>query len=160
MNDFAKKVAGLTSKKATQIPVTAQTQRRGKYSVNIVCAKGNRKSVTLSKALADQLALIDHVYITVYKEDGCIILSPSSVNEYSANCSFSNDKDRMIYNALLVHFIADTFELDYTAKTSMSFSTIHFDSIDDMPIAVVMMRNDVVTDAGDTSEGQVLDSDS
>lgn len=158
MNDFNNKVKGLTSKKATQIPVTAQTQRRGKYSVNIVCAQGNRKSITLSMALSDQLALSEDVYITLYGDDGCIVLSPAPISEYSVKCSFSNEKSRIIYNSTLVHFIAETFELDYTIRTSMSFSQVLFDTMSGISVAVVMLREPVPS-SDIVAEGQVSDYD-
>ena len=53
----------LANAKATKIPTTAQTRRGGgKYSVNLVCAKGNRKSLTVSKKLAEELALTNRSF--------------------------------------------------------------------------------------------------
>ena len=66
MYDSAEKVINLTSKKATKIPATAQTSKGGAYSLNIVCAKGNRKSISLSKKLAEKLSLSSNVFVTAY----------------------------------------------------------------------------------------------
>ena len=56
MYDSKNMVNDLTTKKAIAIPASVQTQRGGQYSVNIVCAKNNRKSIKLTKKLADKLA--------------------------------------------------------------------------------------------------------
>ena len=102
----------LANAKATRIPTTAQNRRGGgKYSVNLVCAKGNRKSLTVSKKLAEELALKNDVYITVYADNGLIALSSAAIDEDSVSYSFSNDKDRIVYNAALAYFLADTFDL-------------------------------------------------
>ena len=127
----------LTQMQATQIPTIAQSRRGGAYSVNIVCAKHNRKSITLTKRLAEQLSLTTDVFVTIYGNDGYLVLSSSPLNEYSTKCSFSNDKDFIVYNAALVQFIAEIFKLDYEGKTSMSFRNIKFGISDDIPVAMV-----------------------
>lgn len=131
----------LANAKATKIPTTAQTRRGGgKYSVNLVCAKGNRKSLTVSKKLAEELALTTVVYVTVYAENGCIALSPAAIDEDSVSYSFSNDKDRIVYNAALAHFLADTFDLDYKTHTSHSFNNVEFEAIQGIKTAIVVMN--------------------
>ena len=122
---------------STPIPAALHSNRGGAYAVNIVCAQGNRKSITLSKKLADKLGLTTGVYITVYANDGLIALSPVSIDENSLLYSFSNDKDHIIYNASLVHFLATTFELDYNNRTSRSYRNIEFTSVSDIPVAKV-----------------------
>ncbi len=131
----------LADAKATIIPTTAQTRRGGgKYSVNLVCAKRNRKSLTVSKKLAEELALTTGVYITVYAENGWIALSPAAIDEDSVSYSFSNEKDRIVYNAALVHFLAETFDLDYENCTSHSFSNIVFVTLQGIKTAIVVMN--------------------
>lgn len=130
----------LADAKATRIPTTAQTKRGGKYSVNLVCAKGNRKSLTVSKKLAEELALTTVVYVTVYAENGCIALSPAAIDEDSVSYSFSNDKDRIVYNAALAYFLADTFGLDYEKHTSHSFGNVVFDTLQGIKTAIVVMN--------------------
>ena len=150
--------SSLAAKKATAIPTTAQIKRGGAYSVNIVCAKNNRKSLTLTKKLADALELSADVYITVYADDGCIALSPAPIDENSAKFSFSNAKDHIVYNANLVCFIAETFTLDYTGRTSMSFKNIKFGSVNGVRYAEVILSE---TTAGtlSISESEQKDED-
>ena len=138
MSTMNNQTTSLANAKATRIPTTAQT-RGGKYSVNLVCAKGNRKSLTVSKKLAEELALTTGVYITVYADNGWIALSPAEIDEDSVSYSFSNDKDRIVYNAALVHFLAETFGLDYENCTSHSFGNIVFNTFQGIKTAIVIM---------------------
>lgn len=132
-------VPSLNQKKATVIPTTAQTKRGGAYSVNLVCAKNNRKSLTLTKKLADALQLSTYVYITVYADDGSIALSSASINENSVQFSFSNETDHIVYSANLVRFIAETFALDYTNRTSYSFNNVTFSTTNGVAYAEVLL---------------------
>ena len=140
MSNIKNQTTCLANAKATRIPTTAQTKRGGKYSVNLVCAKGNRKSLTVSKKLAEELALTTDVYVTVYADNGWIALSPAAIDEDSVSYSFSNDKDRIVYNAALAYFLAETFELDYEKHTSYSFSNVVFDTIQGIKTAIVVMN--------------------
>lgn len=140
MSTMNNQTTSLANAKATRIPTTAQTRRGGKYSVNLVCAKGNRKSLTVSKKLAEELALTSDVYITVYADNGLIALSSAAIDEDSASYSFSNDKDRIVYNAALAYFLADTFDLDYEKHTSHSFNNVMFDTIQGIKAAIVVMN--------------------
>lgn len=151
MIDFTK----LNQEKATPMPQNTHISQGGKFSVNIVCARGNRKSITLTKKLAEQLNLGSTVFVTIYGDDGLIVLSSTAINEYSAECKFSNTKDYIVYNAQLVHFIADTFDLDYTSRTSMSFSEVSFGVINNVQSAVVMIKNATAAPKTNIIEGQV-----
>ena len=152
-------VPSLNQKKATAIPTTAQTKRGGAYSVNLVCAKGNRKSLTLSKKLAEHLTLTTSVYITVYGNDGSIALSPTPIDDNSVQYIFSNDRDFIVYNAALVQFIAEIFELDYTSRTSMSFRDIKFGTANDTPIAEVILKEVPPSLLSEVSEVEAVVSD-
>ena len=147
-------VSSLAAKKATSIPTTAQNQRGGAYSVNLVCAKNNRKSLTLTKKLADTLQITTDVHITVYANDGSIALSSAPIDEYSVKYAFSNEKDYIIYNACLVRFIADTFALDYTERTSYSFNRITFGTVNSVKFAEVIMTDKPMV-ASNTAEVEV-----
>lgn len=144
--------SSLAAKKATVIPTTAQSQRGGVYSVNLVCAKSNRKSLTLTKKLADALQLSTNVYITVYADDGCIALSPESIDDNSVKYSFSNEVNHIVYNANLVRFIAETFSLDYSSRTSLSFNNIKFGTVNGTAYAEVIITDKQVVASGATED--------
>ena len=153
MYDSKNMVNDLTTKKAIAIPASVQTQRGGQYSVNIVCAKNNRKSIKLTKKLADKLGLKESVFVTVYRDDVIITLSSVAINEYSSEFSFSNANDFIVYNAPLVYFLAETFKLNYEGVTSMAFRKIEFNYVENNIVAEVTMKpeihkpsNDVIND--------------
>lgn len=161
--------SSLAAKKATAIPTTAQTKRGGAYSVNLVCAKNNRKSLTLTKKLSDALQLSTYVYITVYADDGSIALSSDSIDDNSVKYSFSNETDHIVYNANLVRFIAEAFALDYTNRTSYSFNDITFGSTNGIAYAEVILvkksdatlcTTEVGAEVDTEAETEELDDDS
>lgn len=158
MNDFNNMVDCLTSKKATKIPATAQTSRGGAYSLNIVCAKGNRKSMTISKKLAEKLSLSSNVFITAYDTEGYIVLSNTAIDHESVSYKFSNAKNCIVYNAALVQFLSETFELDYSQKTSKSFSDIEFTTSGDTPIAIVTLKKINIEEEEDANENNTQDN--
>ena len=158
MNNSTEKVISLTSKKATRIPVTAQISRGRAYSLNIVCAKGNRKSMSLSKKLAEKLALTSNVFVTVYDTEGYIALSNMAIDPDSAAYKFSNATDYIVYNAALVQFLVETFELDYTQRTSISFRDIEYTTYDDIPVAIVTIKKVAVDEEEDTDETEAQDN--
>jgi hypothetical protein len=158
MNNSTEKVISLTSKKATRIPTTAQNQRGGAYSLNLVCANGNRKSMTVSKKLAERLILASNVYVTVYDTDGCIALSSALIDEASVSYKFSNNRDYIVYNAALVQFLAETFELDYTQRTSISFRDIIFTTCSDIPVAIVTLKKVAVEEEENLDEDESQDN--
>ena len=159
MSNTITSASSLAAKKATAIPVTAQTKRGGAYSVNLVCAKGNRKSLTLSKKLAEHLTLSTDVYITVYGKDGSIALSPTPIDDKSVEYNFSNNRDFIVYNAALVQFIAETFVLDYSARTSMSFRNINFYTIGSNTVAEVILKEVPPSPLSEVSEDEAVASD-
>lgn len=158
MNDFNNMVNSLTDKKATRIPTTAQTSRSRACSLNIVCAKNNRKSITLHKTIAEKLALDSNVYVTVYDTEGCIVLSPVAIDKNSVSYMFSNTISFIIYNAALVQFLAEIFELDYTQRTSISFRDIEFSDIGDTPVAIVTLKKVDTKEEINTDENQAQDN--
>lgn len=157
MKDFKNKVDSLTDKKATRIPATAQASRGRACSLNIVCAKNNRKSITLHKTIAEKLALDSNVYVTVYNTEGCIVLSPVAIDQNSVAYKFSNTISFIIYNAALVQFLAEIFELDYTQRTSISFRDIEFTTIGDTPVAIVTLKK-IVSPTTSTEEEEEEDA--
>ena len=77
MSNIKNQTTCLANAKATRIPTTAQIRRGGgKYSVNLVCAKGNRKSLAVSKKLAEGALKVHYElakhFMVDYDESGSI----------------------------------------------------------------------------------------
>lgn len=154
-NNFNSAIVG---KKATRIPATAQTSKGGAYSLHIVCAKGNRKSISLSKKLAEKLSLSSNVFITAYDTEGYIVLSNTAIDHESVSYKFSNAKDYIVYNAALVQFLAETFYLDYAQRTSISFRDIEFSNIEDINVAIITLKKVDTKEEINTDENQAQDN--
>ena len=139
MKSFVDIFKNINNKKATIIPSAVRTSH-GKYSVGIVCSEKNGKRVTLTSALAKRLKLDDKVFVTAYIDDGFIMFSPSALNGYSLEVHLMGTDKKIAYNAGLVHFLIDNFNLDYSSCVSKSFSDIVFNEDIDNPIAVLNLR--------------------
>ncbi len=132
-NNFNAAVSGKT---ATPITPSART-RRSKYSVTIVCSKRNGKRVTFTAALAARLKLTDTIYVTAYADDRFIVLGATPFNESSTAFNLSGDDMKMAYSSGLVHFLIETFRLEYGGHVSKCFGDISFNDDPDAPMAML-----------------------
>ena len=133
MNKFN---AAISGKKATPITPSARTGH-SKYSVTIVCSERNGKRVTFTSALAKKLKLIDTIFVTAYADDGFIILGATPFNEASSAFNLSGDAMKITYSSGLVHFLIETFHLEYGGHVSKSFGDISFNDAPDAPMAIL-----------------------
>jgi hypothetical protein len=131
--DYERKIANKT---ATAIDSGASVGS-GKYSVGIVCSKSNGKRVTLTAALATKLKIKDVMYVTAYREDGIIIFGATAYNDDSTRITVTGDDKKIAYNSTLVHFLIDTFQLDFSNCVSRSCHDITFNNDPKNPMAVL-----------------------
>ena len=155
MKNFAEIYQNLSGKTATAIPHAARSSR-GKYSLGIVCSEKNGKRLTLTASLAKALKLDDTLFITAYADDGIIILSPVAINEQSVETVLKGDDGKISYNAGLVHFLINTFKLDYHGVVSKAFHDFKFNNDPNNPMAILTFPkahadNDTTEEAEDES---------
>jgi hypothetical protein len=136
MKNFAEIYQNLNGKTATTIPQAARSSR-GKYSLGIVCSEKNGKRITLTASLAKALKLNDVLYITAYADDSIIILSSSAINEHSVETMLKGDDGKISYNAGLVHFLINTFTLNYQNTVSKAFHDFSFNDDPNNPMAIL-----------------------
>ena len=136
MTTFTKIYQNLSGKTATAIPQAARSSR-GKYSLGIVCSEKNGKRLTLTASLVKALKLDDTLFITAYANDGIIILSSVAINECSLETNLKGDDGKISYNAGLVHFLINTFKLDYQGIVSKVFHDFTFNDDYDNPMAIL-----------------------
>ena len=141
----------LNGKTATSIPHAARSSR-GKYSLGIVCSEKNGKRLTLTASLAKALILEDKLFITAYADDGLIVLSPGAINEYSVKTALRGEEGKISYNAGLVHFLIDTFNLDYEGVVSQVFHDFTFNNDPNNPMAILTFPK--VRDTDDVADAQ------
>lgn len=137
MTQFAEIHKNISGKTATT-PTCSVRARRGKYSVGIVCSPNNGKRVTLSASLAEKLKLSDTVFFTVYEEDRVAILSTHSLDDASVEATLKGEGMKIAYNSSLVHFLIDTFEMDFGSHVSTAFHDIVFNEDPNDPQAILI----------------------
>ncbi len=123
---------------------------RGKYSVGIVCSEKNGKRISLTASLASKLNIDSEMFITSYGSNGFIVLSSSKLNEQSVQYTVKGKDKKIAYNASLVHYLIDTFNLNFEGHVSRSFDNIQFNTDPTNPMAMVIF---LVPD--NTEEGEV-----
>ncbi len=136
MKNFTEIYTNISGKTATNIPQAARSSR-GKYSLGIVCSEKNGKRLTLTASLAKALKLGDTLFITAYADDGIIILSSVAINECSLETNLKGDDGKISYNAGLVHFLINTFKLNYQNTVSKAFHDFSFNDDPNNPMAIL-----------------------
>ena len=113
------------------------------YSFGVVNSGYNGKRLTFSKALAKKLQLEDNVCLFPMKDDGTLMVAkefPGIPADYISSGILKGEERKTCYSAGLVQMIVECFGLDYSGgRTSMSFSTISFDTCDGVVIAQINM---------------------
>lgn len=101
----------------------------------------NGKRLSFSKALCSKLKLNKTVYLLPVPEKGKLLISGETLSNKSAVASLSGGDKKISYSANLVGMLTDAFELDFSEKTSMSFTDIEFDTLNGIEVGVVTMAS-------------------
>lgn len=113
----------------------------------------NGKRLTTSKELTKKLNLTDTLYVVPNTEDNELYLSSEPMMNISSSGKLSGNDKKVCYSAGLVSLIVETFRLDYTGKTSMSFNNISFDELEDIPVAIVKIDPEKQVNLGNDADG-------
>lgn len=132
----------INNKAASAISHSASCSGRGKYSFGIVCSDQNGKRVTLTSSFASRINLEDEMFVTSYADYGFIVISPTKLNESSAKYKLAGNDKKIAYNSGLVHYLRDTFALDFEGHVSRSYDNIEFNNDPDNPMAVVIFNQE------------------
>ena len=108
----------------------------GIYSVNIVNNK-NGKRISFSKMLSMKLGLQDTIDIVAFEDDGVILISKNLPHDDKSTFGLRGDDKKIIYNAELVETLTEIFNLDFSTKTSRSFTDISINADDTMTMAAI-----------------------
>lgn len=108
----------------------------GIYSVNMVNNK-NGKRISFSKMLSMKLGLQDIIDIVAFEDDGVILISKNLPHDDKSTFGLRGDDKKIIYNAELVETLTEIFNLDFSTKTSRSFTDISINADDAEPMAEV-----------------------
>lgn len=97
----------------------------------------NGKRLSISKALAEALALEDRMEILPSFEENVLFVGKKLPVDKSFPGKLSGTDKKICYSAELVERVTTAFNLDFSGKTSMSVNTIEFTEIEGNTVAVV-----------------------
>lgn len=121
--------------------VTTATTNGNAYSVGIVNSIDNGKRVSISKSLAQKLALGDTLFVLPMAEDGVALLAKALPFDAASNVKLSGSSKKIAYSAALVQLLTAEFGLDFSDRTSMSFNEVDFDNLNGVTVAAVRIYN-------------------
>lgn len=134
--------------KAQNNSIAAVSVSNSKLSVSIV-NNINGKRFSISKALSETLNLEDTAYFLPVQETGQLLISAAPLGQYASKVTLSGTGKKICYNAALVQNLSACFKLDFSAKTSMSFTDIDIDTSTGQPVAVVSIAAPVAAEVSD-----------
>ena len=124
--------------KAVGVEVTSKRGGRAEKSVSLVLCD-NGKRLTMSASLFEALGQPEKVKCAVIADRRYLIIA-HDIKSVDTTYNVSNKGKGIIYNSELVRTIADTFSLDFSNKTSMSFNNVKIENIDGVATAFVKMK--------------------
>lgn len=143
--------------KAAKLPQNiASPLRRSNLSFNIVNSKRNGKRVKLSKDLAQEINATDSADMLPLEEEGLLMVAKKLPFEAAYPVSLKGDNEAKIaYNSGVVALLTQVFGLNFADHTSMSFSDITIDKLEDgTPVALIPIYNKYPDNGSDAAEGQ------
>ena len=132
--------------KATELP-HVKTQGRGSWAISVVHHKDGKR-VVLTPALYKELGSPEKVQFSIVADEQVLLIG----KELGMNNRYpvSTKNKPTVYKASLTAQISDVFQLDFTGKSSMTFSDVAVDSLDEgTKIAAVRMKVDAEVDHAD-----------
>lgn len=111
------------------------------FSFSIVNAEGNGKRISISKAIADKLGLEDSAMLIPLVESGVVIVGKTLPFPNASELTLKGKEKKIAYSAGAVKLLTKLFSLDFSTKTSRSFSDITFDVINDIDVAIINLTS-------------------
>ena len=101
----------------------------GKYSVSVV-NNHNGKRITISAALARELGIKNEVSFMIDETTGELLISSNFPYKgaMKAKASGKDDQKKIVYSSQVVHSVTQSFGLDFSKRTSMSFGLVGFET--------------------------------
>lgn len=125
---------------ASELNILNVQSPKGRSSMGIsIVNSDNGKRLTMTKGLYDELGEPQNIGILIIQKRGLILLGENISNENSY--AVSTTKKPIIYSANLAIGLSQTFNLDYSNRTSISFPCIKVDKEGEHPIAVIKMAD-------------------
>lgn len=110
-----------------------------KVSLSIVNSDNNGKRISFTSTLLEKLDNPSALQFVLSKEDGCVVIG-EELRPDERKIVFSKKGSNVLYCGGIIKEITETFNLDYSDKTSQSFDNIEFDEYMDKPIAIIYFK--------------------
>lgn len=117
------------------VPTIAKTGR--KHSFSVVNSRNNGKRITISKSVANHLALSDKVFAMPAECERKLVFSRTRLFPKSIELKLSGDGKKICYNAKFVELLTDMFGIDFKQHVSRTYVDVEFDIWNDEPVAIV-----------------------
>lgn len=117
--------------------ITVTTASVGGYSFGIVNSKNNGKRLSFSKALVAALDLEDTVELLPAAADGVLFVAKKLPTDVSFEGKLTGDGKKLCYSGSLVALVTESFKLDFSEKTSMSFAHVEIQDVDGTKVAAI-----------------------
>ena len=111
-----------------------------KYSVSIV-NNINGKRVTICKSLSLALSLDSTAYFLPVEETGQLLISASPIGQFSSKIELKGKDKKIAYSANLANTLTSSFKLNFTERTSCSFSDISLDMSSGAIVAIININD-------------------
>ena len=121
------------------------TATNSTYSFGIVNSKRNGKRITLSKSLSAALALESTIELIALPAEGVLLVSKAFPEGTALQCAIKGDSDesRICYRTDVVKALVKDFNLDFSTRTSRSYSNITIDKSGDVPVAIITLSSPI-----------------
>lgn len=141
--DITKIDAAAKAAKRPLLVLATSTFRTSNLSFNIVNSKRNGKRVKFSKDLAQAVDLTDSAAMLLLQEEGLLMVANKLPYEAACTVVLKDDEGAKIaYNTGMVILLTQMFDLNFTGHTSMSFSDIDIETLEDgTTVALIPIYN-------------------
>lgn len=132
----------ISEAQSSNVPQIFASATGGKYSFGVVNSRNNGKRVTLSKTLAKDLGIVgeeNKLMLLPIPSKKVLLLGTELPAELASVCFLKGEDKKISYSADIVKLVADSFQLDFDGRTSMSFADIEIDTTGATPVAIVNM---------------------
>ena len=121
--------------------IAANVGNNGGFSVGIVNSNQNGRRISLSKALCAKLQITDTAVFMPLPQEGVLLVANELPMSNAVKGNLKGEGKKLCYSAELVLALSKLFNLDFSTRTSMSFSDVEIDVKDDIPVAIVAITN-------------------
>ena len=108
-----------------------------KYSMGIVNTPDNGKRLTFSKSIADELGITDTAFAMPAEGERKLVVGKTLPFPEAVKLTLKGTTKKTCYNAHMVASLTDMFNIDFSTKTSRSFTEVTFDMYNGVKVAII-----------------------